>query len=423
MNSLRFVENSSDQGMAPRHEAIDDYRYDENTILTCHQFEVIVKITERCNINCTYCYFFNKDDKGYERHPKYISMERAKEMAQFIRQGAADLCATEVLISLHGGEPLMLGRKRFEALCDMFVEELGDQFELSFRMQTNGVLITKDWVNLFNKYNMHVGVSIDGDEEANDTYRVDHQGRGTYTRVKKGIDVLQAAVAKRELRPVGGLCVVNPSLSGKTIYRHLVDELGFTGFNFLLPLDDYDYLSADPVRVQGYGTFLRDAFDEYVADDNPKIRVRMFDTAITALVGGPNYAAVRDLVQGFAVQSIVLSSDGEIGPDDTLRPSSGQFFTGKHTIYNSSLMEYLDAPSTRKIRAAANTFSDKCNTCKWRNACYAGPLINRYSRDDEFNNPSALCDALYSFHEHVANYLVANGVPQSIIDAGMAWRP
>ncbi|GFZ89574.1 radical SAM protein [Dyella caseinilytica] len=395
----------------------------EETLYTAYQVEAIIKITERCNINCTYCYFFNKEDKGYERHPKYLSIEKAREMARFIRQGAVDLSSTEIVLTLHGGEPLLLGAKRLEALCDAIVEEIGPDFVLMFRLQTNGMLVTQEWARLFAKYNMHVGVSLDGDEQANDIYRVDHRGNGTYSRVKRGIDVLQDAVARGELSPIGALCVVDPEQSGAHIYRHLAKELGFRGLNFLLPLDDYDTLAHDEALIAKYGKYLCDAFDAYVQEDDPDITIRMFETAIRAMTGGDGYNEVMELARGHWVQAVVLASDGEIGPDDTLRPTNSGFFDGRYTIGNSTLKGYLHCDSSIKIRKASAHLHTKCEACKWRNACYGGPLINRYSKEREFDNPSALCGALYSLHEHIADYLVKAGVPTQTIETSLSWRP
>ena len=31
--------------------------------------EVILKTAERCNLNCSYCYFFHGGDDSYKKHP------------------------------------------------------------------------------------------------------------------------------------------------------------------------------------------------------------------------------------------------------------------------------------------------------------------------------------------------------------------
>ena len=34
---------------------------------------LVVKIASRCNLNCTYCYMYNKGDTTYLKQPKVIS--------------------------------------------------------------------------------------------------------------------------------------------------------------------------------------------------------------------------------------------------------------------------------------------------------------------------------------------------------------
>ena len=35
----------------------------------------VLKIAERCNLNCSYCYMYNKGDLSYLRRPKFMSSE------------------------------------------------------------------------------------------------------------------------------------------------------------------------------------------------------------------------------------------------------------------------------------------------------------------------------------------------------------
>lgn len=40
--------------------------------------ELILKVSGRCNLNCDYCYVFNKGDKSYMREPVRMSEELIK---------------------------------------------------------------------------------------------------------------------------------------------------------------------------------------------------------------------------------------------------------------------------------------------------------------------------------------------------------
>jgi len=62
------------------------------------------------------------------------------------------------LPSLHGGEPLLLGKAKVERIFKLIFAERGQN-----NIQTNGLLIDDEWIELFLQYNCATGVSLDGD--------------------------------------------------------------------------------------------------------------------------------------------------------------------------------------------------------------------------------------------------------------------
>ena len=57
-------------------------------------------------------------------------------------------------------------------------------------MQTNATLINHKFTEIFKKYKIYLGISLDGDEEANQL-RIDHKGKQTLQRTLKGISIVQ----------------------------------------------------------------------------------------------------------------------------------------------------------------------------------------------------------------------------------------
>src|SRR5262249_42064121 len=140
-------------------------------------------------------------------------------------------------------------------------------------------------------------------------------GRGTYDRVRRGVELLHQAALEGRIKKPGVLCVMNPAHSARKIYRHFVDELGFDNIDFLLPDDTYDSFAADE-DPEKYGHYLCDLFDIWTEDDNPAIHVRVLESALLLLFGGGS------LVNGYGTQtptSVGIASDGTLSPDDTLR--------------------------------------------------------------------------------------------------------
>ena|GEM_PF-3639754 len=48
--------------------------------------ELILKVSGRCNLNCDYCYVFNKGDKSYMREPVRMSEELIKPVVMRINE-------------------------------------------------------------------------------------------------------------------------------------------------------------------------------------------------------------------------------------------------------------------------------------------------------------------------------------------------
>ena len=69
--------------------------------------QLLVKVAARCNIDCTYCYWFR--DAAVYNKPKVMSPEVLDQLFHRIEQHVARYSLVEFPIILHGGEPLLWG--------------------------------------------------------------------------------------------------------------------------------------------------------------------------------------------------------------------------------------------------------------------------------------------------------------------------
>ncbi|MBL8510776.1 MAG: radical SAM protein [Betaproteobacteria bacterium] len=382
--------------------------------------EVVVKVTERCNINCSYCYVFNKGDEGYKDHPVYMSQETIAALGDFLNDAAKSMGATEVIVVFHGGEPLMMKKRRFDQMCKTLQSKIIDVATLRFSLQTNAMLIDQEWIDIFDRYQISIGVSLDGPREVNDAQRIDHQGQGTYDRVVQGLQQLRQARDEGLITGFGVLSVANPALDGRKVYRHFVDDLKLDGFDFLLPIDPHD--GFDTSTVPGYGRFLCEVFDEWSKDDDPTITVRILNKAMNGLSETKqNMVGMQDAFAGdHAI--FTVASNGDLGPDDTLRTVGAAMF-GTYNVRTSTFMEFMQSPMQAAIVRAETTLPDDCQGCAWQNICRGGAsngrLINRFKQGAGFNNASLMCDALQRLYSHVAAYLLKAGFPYEKLRAGL----
>lgn len=104
-----------------------------------------------CNIACEYCYEQSMRDAGNitdKLDLTAIFRELDKEKKEF---------------SLFGGEPLLLPVSKLEEIFEYGFKRFG-----SNGVQTNGTLINTVHIELFRRYNVHVGFSIDGPHPINE---------------------------------------------------------------------------------------------------------------------------------------------------------------------------------------------------------------------------------------------------------------
>lgn len=375
------------------------------------KIDAVLKITERCNINCTYCYMFNKESKLYESKPKQMSHETMAAVAKFLADSAIAVDASVVHVIFHGGEPTMMNLANFEAHCKTLLDVVGAKAKLIFSLQTNAMLISESWIRLLEKYRIVVGVSLDGNRETNDLHRIDHTGRGTYDRSMKGVKLLIDAHRAGRISPVGVLCVIDPAKDGGSTFRHFAEEIGFQWLDFLLPIDTRDTISLD--AGLGVGRYLSEVYNAWNELGDKRVSIRFFDQFYNFMTGIDRTTGVANK-QSAGTLILTFASDGTYGPDDTLRIVSDDYF--KFDCRKTKLTDYLQHALIENVQKANMTLPSGCKDCAWAAYCVGGAtngrLVNRYSALQEYDEKSILCDGLTHIYSVLALGLLEIGYPR-----------
>ena len=193
--------------------------------------EFVVKIASRCNINCDYCYEYNLGDDSWRKNSKLMSLDVATALAGRIRDHALAHDLKHVSVSFHGGEPLLAGAERIDALASILSQAANGHFELTFSTQSNGVLLSEPICRTLKRHEINLSISLDGGKLANDRHRLDMRGRSTYSRALLGI---ATAKAYMDGQPSGLLAVIDTADDPIEVFDSLA-ELGIPNIDFLLP--------------------------------------------------------------------------------------------------------------------------------------------------------------------------------------------
>jgi uncharacterized protein len=118
-------------------------------------------------------------------------MEQSTIAALFKKIFATSWTRGGLTVIWHAGEPLVVPVSFYETAFAAIEALRPAALQIRHSIQTNGMLITPQWCDLFKKWDVGVGVSIDGPKHLHDAHRVTRTGRGTFDKTLAGIRLLQ----------------------------------------------------------------------------------------------------------------------------------------------------------------------------------------------------------------------------------------
>jgi uncharacterized protein len=357
----------------------------------------IIKVASRCNLDCLYCYEYNMGDDSWRSMPRLMASDVVALVASRIREHCDAHGLREVYVNLHGGEPLLYGKRNTRHLLEVFTAVLAG-VRIHWGVQTNGILLDEEWVELLGGYNFHLGLSLDGPAQVNDRLRVDHRGRGSHQRVMEGVRHLRSGRGERIF--AGCLTVIDPRSEPLEVFHHLL-ELGAKSIDFLLPHGNWDdpppSKKGDPMTGTPYADWLIPVFDEWFDRYSGVVQVRTFEEIIEHLAGGPGRLETVGLQP---VSLIGVAVDGSIEGVDTLKSIPGQQVLGLH-LSAHSFDDAMRHPKYMLRQAGVESLSPTCQSCELVTTCGGGYLPHRWSKENQFRNPSVFCADLTSLIRHI----------------------
>ncbi|WP_254920704.1 radical SAM protein [Blastococcus mobilis] len=338
---------------------------------------LLLKLAQRCNMACTYCYWF-RDPSVYTK-PTVLTDEAESWLLVRLREHVERYDLDRFMILFHGGEPMLIGKRRFGRLVAglrALESELG--FALKLAITTNGTLVDDEWARIFRQYRIGVTLSIDGDREVHDARRIDHRGAGTYDRVVAALGTLRAAGVEP-----GVLAVCDPATDPGDLLHLFVEELN-VGFDVLVP----DANHADqPASIAPYYTRLFDLWYDDYADR--KVRIRFLDSIVKGLLGHPSGS---ESIGYGPVTTTTMLTDGSLEPLDVLRTARFNITKTELNVRSNALMDIQTDPRWREILEASLNLAPACQKCPYFRACGGGHVASRWSAERGFDNPSVYCE-------------------------------
>jgi len=147
--------------------------------LSSHVCQLILEITENCNLRCKYCVYGGTYQHFRMHRSADMSSSLALKALEFFYDHSGDEEKTS--ISFYGGEPLY----NFSLIkrCVEFYEKKADHRNVSYNINTNGTLLKDEVVDFLVKHNILLRVSLDGPQDIHDANRCYRNGHGSFNTI------------------------------------------------------------------------------------------------------------------------------------------------------------------------------------------------------------------------------------------------
>lgn len=364
--------------------------------------ELILKVHQRCNLACDYCYVYEHADQSWRDRPAAMPDAVRRAAVAALGRHVRTHRLPRVRVILHGGEPLLYGSSRLASLADEVRAELPADCAVEVGIQTNGVLLDEPTIRLLRQHRIRVGVSVDGVGADHDRHRRTPAGRGSFAAVRRALDTLR----KPEHRSAyaGLLCTVAPDTDPLACYEQLI-AFDPPMIDFLLPHANWQ---RRPWRPGGsatpYADWLAPIFDRWYATPDPT-RIRLFEDVVTLLLGGHG----RSEQLGLSPSAVlVVETDGAIEQVDALKSAyPGACATGLDVLRHE-LDTALDDPGVVARQIGVAALAPECLACPVHRVCGGGHYAHRYRPGKGFRNRSVYCEDLSAFISHVRERVSAD---------------
>ena len=330
-----------------------------------------------CQASCKYCFGPHKGAA--------MDVETARETARFVRAIADECGDGKVRVLFHGGEPLLAPMKVWRALLASLSFEL-KEYQTSFFVQSNLWALSDEFLDLFEKYGVRLGASLDGPRELCDVNR----GAGYFDRTMRAMEAAESrghsvsvisTLTKQTLPHAEEILTWFRDRGGSIVLHPAIQALG----------EQENPLVISPAE---YAEAICRLFPWY-AENSRYIRVSTLDHFCSGVVTG------RAGVCTFGECSSMFLAISHGGDVTVCQRMAGkrEFIMG-NIFDRPTLAQLYESEPAKRIRERERQVRERCAGCRYLERCFGGCYYNALSGGDGVIDP--LCEAhkkIYAFVE------------------------
>ncbi len=324
-----------------------------------------------CNLSCEYCFY--RDVSEHREHLGFGKM--SEEVAETLIIKALEYAdGNNVAFAFQGGEPTLAGLSFFRFFAETVKEHNIKNSSVFYSMQTNGMILDKEWARFLHDNNFLVGLSLDGDYDGN-KFRKRPSGQNAFYKILSAAELLKKHdVDFNILTVLTGFCAEN----GERIYKFFRSK-GYRYLQFIPCLRPFgtDIKSELYMTSEQYADFLIKVFNLYVKDyvTGNYVSIRQFDNWVRVYL---RQAPEQCGILGHCTHQYVAEANGNIYPCDFY--CTDEYFLGNIRETDFAAMEKSD--TAKNFIKESLFIPDKCKNCNVYGLCRAGGCKRTQQSED-----------------------------------------
>lgn len=354
-------------------------------------YYAMLTTTNKCNMKCAYCY-----KPPNNNQEKSMNVNIANKIISEMMSVPTQL---PLIVAFHGGEPLLEIDNILKIIKQIKNMEKNRERKTIIQIQTNGTLITNEIARVFQRNNVYVGLSIDGNVEDYNSLRKYNDGKSTFNDAMRGLEILQ-----HHNIPCSIITVVNSYNVDhlEDIFRFFADK-GITKMNFI-PVHRTnnarfdDFLATSDQLLNGYVKLIEELI-RYNKENEINAEIHSIISIVSNLLRLTPYSMCGQSPCGAGSKMLSFDTNGDVYPCDNLMGSSEYKFGN---IYSEGLLAFSNHPALKRILSKTVDENKICSICDWKKICNGGSLFSSCSPDTDTGSEAEYC----SFYQGLIKYLI-----------------